>query len=372
MDTTNAMAPSKDSVGTVVSLFSGAMGLDLGFEMAGFKTVFASDISNDACDVIEANRPGIPVFRGDARDLSGSKIKKLSGISSSPTVVIGGPPCQSFSTVGRRRGLDGDKGPLVFEFARLVGELNPDYFVMENVKGLLSSPLHKIDLPEENNGRRIPGVHGKLFDTLIEKFEDLGYVISHNLLNAADFGVPQRRIRLFIVGSRVGPSFEFPNPTHSNNPDSTNTKSWRSIGDVISDLTLNEDECAKFSERKTMWLDKIPEGGNWRNLSLEEQEESMGRAFFAKGGRTGWWRRLSMASPAPTLLTEPQNSSTSLCHPIETRPLSVREYLRIQTFPDDWILSGSTRIRYRLIGNAVPVTLSAAIAEKLVDSLLVN
>jgi DNA (cytosine-5)-methyltransferase 1 len=343
-----------------ISLFSGAMGLDLGFEMAGFKILAAADNMPSAVATIRANRPELPVLADDVRKLTGDQLRQVAGVVELD-VLVGGPPCQSFSTAGKRLSVEDElSGNLVFEFIRLLGELRPKAFVFENVKGILSASLKWRELPYNNNGKRIDELHGSAFRHITTAIKDLGYSVDFAELNAADYGVPQRRIRVFTMGFRDGHTPLWPEPTHARQPDFFR-RPWEAIGSYISDLENENGYCAKFSERKLKYLRRIPPGGNWRDLNADDQRESMGKAFHAKGGRSGYWRRLSMDEPAPTILTEPQNASTALCHPNADRPLSVRECARLQTFPDSWVFCGRGGDQYRLIGNAVPVRLAEQI-----------
>lgn len=352
-----------------VSIFSGGMGLDLGLEAAGFTPYFAADNDPAAVQTIRTNRPNLKVFDGDIRHLTGKMIFDETGLRQGELKLLaGGPPCQSFSTAGKRLGLQcPDNGPLIFEYVRLLDELRPEAFLLENVKGLLSASVKWRSLPYNNNGKIVDDLHGSLLRELLDRIRSLGYSADYRLMNAADYGVPQIRQRVFVAGFRDGRQPIFPVPTHSSSPGLFGEK-WRPISEVLSDLP-DGSYCAKFSERKLQYLRKVPPGGNWRNLSLQEQMESMGAAFHAKGGRTGYWRRLSLDQPSPTILTEPQNASTSLCHPVEHRPLSVRECARIQTFPDDWTFVGRGPQQYRLVGNAVPVLLAKAVGSSIAAQL---
>ncbi|WP_170866902.1 DNA cytosine methyltransferase [Nocardioides lianchengensis] len=351
-------------------MFSGAMGLDLGLESAGFDLRFAADNMPAAVKTARKNRPGLPFFAGDVAELAADDICRESGLAAGEVdLLAGGPPCQSFSTAGRRRGLDdADRGPLVFEFVRLVDELRPRAFLMENVKGLLSASERWRELPYNNNGVKIDDLHGSLFRSLMAAFKALGYTVDFREFNSADFGVPQTRQRVFVLGYRDGTPVSFPEPTHAKEA-GLFSEPWRTLGDALDGLTEDDSPCAVFSERKLKYLKMVPEGGNWRDLPEEAQRESMGRAFYAKGGRSGYWRRLSRTRPSPTILTEPQNASTSLCHPTEARPLTVRECARVQTFPDDWEFVGSRADQYRLVGNAVPVGLAAAVGAHVREEL---
>ena len=348
---------------TAVSVFSGSMGLDLGLEMAGFQIRFASDIDRAAVATANANRPDLPYYAYDVHKLSGQEIRELAGLKGVDLdLLAGGPPCQSFSTAGRRLALDDeDKGPLVFEFIRLLEELKPRAFLMENVRGILSASQRWRELPYNNNGKPIDEHHGSLLREIVRRVQALGYSVDHRILNSANYGVPQVRERVFFIGFRDARPPSFPEPTHTQGG-SFFQKPWRTLGDALRGLPKDDSPRTTFSPRKISYLHLVPPGGNWRDLPLEVQKESMGRAFYALGGRSGYWRRLSFDNPSPTILTEPQNASTSLCHPTEDRPLSVRECARVQTFPDDWMFVGKTLEQYRLVGNAVPVQLAASVA----------
>lgn len=354
---------------TSVSLFSGGMGLDLGLERAGFRVAFAADNMGAAVETMQKNRPSLPVFSGDIRLLSAAQIRAEIQGRAEVDLLTGGPPCQSFSTAGKRLGVDDPaSGALVFEFIRLLRELRPRAFLMENVKGILSASLSWRELPYNNNGKRIDDLYGSLLAEVLRQIRDAGYSVDYSVLNAADFGVPQVRQRVFFLGFRDGRQPSFPEPTHHSQP-SLFAKRWQPIRSVLQDLTSDDSFRTKFSERKLRYLRLVPAGGNWRNLPEDLQRESMGKAFLAKGGRCGYWRRLSFDAPAPTILTEPQNASTALCHPVEDRPLTVRECARIQTFPDDWQFCGRGLEQYRLVGNAVPVALAQALGEHVREAL---
>jgi DNA (cytosine-5)-methyltransferase 1 len=184
-----------------------------------------------------------------------------------------------------------------------------------------------------------------------------------------NYGAPQIRERVLFFGNRCGLQVDFPAPTHgpSSNRESTRLQPsllvepqllpWRTLGDAIAKLHDPNPVVLDFSPRKKSYLEMVPPGSNWRSLSVELQQESMGKAWHAKGGRSGWWRRLTFDLPCPTLVTMPNHASTSLCHPTETRALSIREYSRIQEFPDSWHFSGTVSEQYTQVGNAVPVRL---------------
>ena len=380
---------------SAVSLFSGALGMDLGFELQGdFELLACVEIEAAACNTIRTNAKlghfaGNPlVFCRDLFDLTPEELMAQIGIKPGELdLLVGGPPCQSFSTAGRRQSVQDRRGTLLWRYLDFVAALKPKVFVMENVRGLMSAALKHRQIAErpEKGGAELtdeerPG-------SVIAKFvEDLWqqtsgrYHIDAFEVNAANYGAPQIRERVIFIGNAFGVELEFPQPTHGVEPvgesqsslffgSSQKLEPWATLRDAIKDLRENDPELMDFSPRKKRFLSLVTEGGNWRTLPEEIQKESMGRAWLAKGGRSGWWRRLSWDFPCPTLVTMPNHASTSLCHPEEVRALSVREYARIQEFPDDWVFCGKTAEKYKQIGNAVPVRLGL-VAAGLVSELL--
>jgi DNA (cytosine-5)-methyltransferase 1 len=203
-------------------------------------------------------------------------------------------------------------------------------------------------------------------------------------VNAVNYGAPQLRERAIFIGNRFNAVVDFPDPTHGppNNEKRMGHQTefaefdnqslsvpWRTLRDAIGDLKESEPEVLDFSPRKKGYLAMIPPGSNWRSLPVEIQRESMGTAWHAKGGRSGWWRRLSFDLPCPTLLTMPNHAGTSLCHPTELRALSLKEYAAIQEFPNDWGFSGSTAEKYAQVGNAVPVRLGRIAGDVIAASM---
>jgi DNA (cytosine-5)-methyltransferase 1 len=247
---------------------------------------------------------------------------------------------------------------------------------MENVRGLLSAALvHRPIAERPDRGgaplsdEEMPGSVVKLFAQDLANLDGVGYHLDIFEVNAVNYGAPQIRERVLFIGNCYGREVNFPNPTHGNTSPS-NTKSrqrslfdeettlpWKTLGDAIKHLNENASVVLDFSPRKKNFLKMVPPGSNWRSLPEEVQKESMGKAWYAKGGRSGWWRRLTFDLPSPTLVTMPNHASTSLCHPTETRALSIREYMSIQEFPDDWEFSGTVSQQYAQVGNAVPTRL---------------
>ena len=340
-----------------ISLFSGAFGLDIGLEMAGIKTVLAQDIDESCVKTLKANK--INVFSGDLATLVDSQtkcsdfLKKAQIKKSELFLVAGGPPCQSFSTAGSRDGHNDDRGKLIFKFIEVIKYLRPRFFIFENVKGLLS-----IEGSTKNNV--------SFLSEIINAFEEIGYSTVNSVVDSVSYGAPQHRERLIIVGSRDGEAIFIPKPTHFKMHQDPEYR-WKTLRNAIDPIKNLESECARFSPVRSKYLQKVPAGGNWRDLPITLQKEAMGGAWGNNGGRSAFFRRLDFDKPSPTLTTSPVQKATTLCHPEQTRPLSVREYMAVQGFPQTWKLEGSMADKYKQIGNAVPVALGKALGHMLVS-----
>lgn len=338
------------------------MGLDLGIEKAGFKIRVCVEKDREAAKTIRLNT-SIPVIEDDITRVSSEDILRAAGLEKNEvTMVVGGPPCQAFSTAGKQQGLADFRGNVIIQYLRVVKELQPKYFILENVRGILSAKLNAI--PEEyHEYRDIVDVRGSVLHFLIMEFQKLGYALSYALLNAANYGVPEKRERVVIIG-HLGDRVPLPKPTHSEKGE-FDTLKWTSLKDAIGDLENRENlEYTPLRTKSIPFLSKLREGQNWRNLDEESAKAAMGKAFYLGGGKTGFLRRLSFSEPSPTLVTSPTMPATLLCHPTKLRPLSVEEYSRIQQFPDAWVFSGNTVSKYRQIGNAVPVGLGFAVGRQ--------
>lgn len=347
----------------VVSLFSGAMGLDLGMERAGFDIRVCVERDTEAAATIRANT-GIPVIEDDITKVSTDEILRAGNLSKEEvTMVIGGPPCQAFSTAGRQKGLLDFRGNVIIQYLRVVKDIRPEYFVLENVRGLLSAKLNVI--PEEySEYKEILDSNGSVLYFLVEEFRKLGYHVSYALLNAANYGVPEKRERVFVIG-HLNSRVPIPSPTHSEKGD-YGTRRWVSLYDAIGDLEDEENLSFVPLRAKTLpFMRMLKEGENWRNLAPDLAKEAMGKAYYLGGGKTGFLRRLSFSQPSPTLVTSPTMPATLLCHPTKLRPLSVEEYARIQQFPDNWKFVGKIASVYKQIGNAVPVGLSYVVGHQI-------
>lgn len=378
--------PSKNSV---VSLFSGALGLDLGLEQAGLETAVAVEQDSDSCDTIRNNKTDTAVIENDAREVSTDEILETGDITEDDVFLVsGGPPCVTFSSGGNRGSIRDAEGSLFEDYLRVVEQIRPEYFLFENVANIVTAAIKHRPIEErpgqdwnlssysedenavtEGNGADplMPEEQsGSAIEVILDTFENLGYTMAFFVLNAADYGVPQHRKRLFIIGSRDGTKLWLPKPSHGP-PTVDGVKPRRTLRDAIGDLNgpLNHPD---YSDKYVRFFSNVPQGGNWKDLDEEMQKEAMGGSYNSGGGKTGFFRRLSWDEPSPTVTKKPNRKSSAFCHPEETRPLSVEEWARIQTFPDEWEVAGEMYSKYRQIGNAVPVKLAQYVGEMIVSA----
>ena len=335
-----------------ISLFSGAMGLDLGLEKAGFKIRACVEMDKYACSTIRKNTK-IPVIEKDINDVSVDEILQVAGLNKDEVfLVAGGPPCQAFSTAGKRKSLGDFRGNVIIRFLDVVRELRPKFFILENVRGILSTPLN--DVPEEYNGHYMHVSHlkGSVAYFLTREFQKMGYSVSFSLFNSANYGVPQKRERVIFFG-HLGERIPLPRPTHSISGDHTGKK-WVTLRDALNGLKKEGLAHINLSPNIAKYMKHLSQGQNWTHLPKDLQKEAMGASYHLSGGKTGFYRRLSWDEPSPTLVTSPAMPATLLVHPDEERPLSVEEYARLQQFPDNWTFIGNTQQKYKQIGNAVP------------------
>lgn len=329
----------------LVELFAGGGGLALGLEKAGFKSNLLNEIDKSACETLKYNRPHWNIIQNDISNLNFSELKGKIDL------LTGGFPCQPFSYAGKQLGFKDIRGTLVFEMARAINEIKPKIFLAENVKAL-----------KQNDG-------GSTLQTIINIMEDLGYkIIENNIYNSMFFKVPQKRERLIIIGVREDlynkNMFFPPSPYHR----------ILTLRDAFKKGELYDNDVPpsigqKYPPRKQDILSFVPEGGYWRDLPINLQKEYMQGSFYLGGGKTGMARRLAWDEPSLTLTCSPAQKQTERCHPSEDRPLTTREYARIQTFPDDWVFKGSNTQIYKQIGNAVPVNLALAIGRSIIRML---
>lgn len=317
---------------TVIELFAGAGGLALGLEKAGLKAKALIEIDKDAVATLRHNRPPWNVIHADA--------KKVSFEGMSADVVTGGFPCQAFSYAGKGLGFEDTRGTLFYEFARCVKEVQPKLFMAENVRGLISHQK------------------GKTLHTVLSVLESLGYNVQYRLLNAVKYDVPQKRERVIIIGTRLGIRFQYP----------ASSPKILTLRDALKDVPPSEG--MKYSPKRAKVMELVPPGGCWRDLPEDIQKSYMLKSYYLTGGRTGMARRISWDEPSLTLTTSPSQKQTERCHPDETRPFTVREYARIQTFPDEWEFIGGMGSKYKQIGNAVPVSFADHLGRAIVNALL--
>lgn len=349
----------------VISLFSGAMGLDIGLGQAGLNVRIGQDF-NPAC-VSTMKKNGHDVIEGDIRDIQPSVFLDATHLSpGEPFLVCGGPPCQPFSTAGKRLGINDPRGSLFMDFIRMIDHIRPRFFIMENVKGIMSASLRsdtRTVATEPSPSQEQQQHAATVLDVILSEFEKLGYKTVHGVLNAVNYGVPQFRERFILIGSRDNEEVFLPLPTHFQMHQDADYR-WRTLQDCIKDLEYDCGDYTPFSKTRLDYLRMVPEGGNWRDLPPESIKQAMGGAV--NGGNTGFYRRLSFSQPSPTLVTSPTQKATMMCHPTQDRPLSIREYARIQQFPDDWEFTGTTAAKYKQIGNAVPVGLANALGKSII------
>lgn len=346
-----------------LSFFSGAMGLDIGMKNGGIDALLACEF-NKACRMtIAKNKPEIGLI-GDITDFTAEEILKMAKIQEGRKVdvIFGGPPCQAFSTAGNRKAFDDERGNVFLKYLSIISEIKPTYVVIENVRGLLSTPFKYKDIEEP--------IKGGAMMIILDKLKEIGYTVSFNLYNAAYFGAPQIRERVVIIGKLGGGKVSYLQPTH-NEEGTDGLKAWRTLRDAFDDnLPMNvEHHFIEFPEKRLKYYRILKEGQYWKDLPLDLQKEALGKSFYLGGGKTGFLRRLSYSRPSPTLVTNPTMPATDLAHPTEDRPLSVEEYKSIQEFPESWKVCGGILDQYKQIGNAVPVKLGEAIAKTIIDDM---
>ena len=322
---------------TSIELFAGGGGLALGIHKAGFKHLLLNEFDKNACATLLKNMPDWNVVQDDIHNID------FTPYFGKVHLLTGGFPCQAFSYAGKRLGFEETRGTLFFELARAVKEIQPKVFMAENVKGLL----------EHDSGRTI--------ETIKSVISELGYtLIEPRILRAILYNVPQKRERLILIAIRndIAPFVTFKWPSVCG--DIRTLRDAFFSGELYDcDVPKSEGQTYPASKERVMKL--VPEGGDWRDLPEKIAKEYMKGSYLLGGGKTGMARRLSMDEASLTLTCSPAQKQTERCHPIETRPLTVREYARIQTFPDNWYFCGSLSAKYKQIGNAVPVNLAWAI-----------
>ena len=329
-----------------IELFAGAGGLALGLEQAGFEHIGLVEFNREAADTLIKNRPAWNVLCEDIADVAARDIAAEFNIKKYELDLLsGGAPCQSFSYAGKRLGLNDVRGTMFYHYATFLHKLQPKMFLFENVKGLLT---HE---------------DGRTYRTILNIFEDEGYTTVHRVLNAWDYGVPQKRERLITIGIRNDLidqcRFEYPK-AHDYKP---------VVKDVKLDVNPDSEHCARYSKNKEAVFALVPPGGYWRDIDPEIAKAYMKTCWYMEGGRTGILRRIGLDEPSLAVLTNPGMKQTDRCHPLEVRPFSVRENARFQSFPDEWEFCGKLSEQYKQVGNAVPVNLAKEIGLEIYKAL---
>ncbi|MBP5517464.1 MAG: DNA cytosine methyltransferase [Bacteroidales bacterium] len=362
----------------VIDLFAGVGGLSYGFAHdPEFEIVAANEILKPMAEAYSKNHPSVKMYNKDIKDFSVEDLTRDLALKKGDIdVIVGGPPCQAYSTVGKRL-IDDPRGKLFQEYYRILKELRPKVFVFENVKGLLS--MQK----------------GELIETISSLFASIGYHLQMKVLNAADYGTPQIRERVILVGTLSDKPFTYPKPTHYNpelgSPKNKSLKPYVTLGEALGDLpSIKTGECGthyskkpqnsyqklmrenapseivdhevpKNSERLVALMEALPDGGSPKDIP----EDLRPKSGFANCYCRLWWNK-----PSTTITRNLGCPSSSRCvHPKDPRPLSTREGARLQGFPDNYVFCGRRGDKHLQIGNAVPTFLSSAIKDAIKDYL---
>ncbi|GAB4191867.1 MAG: DNA cytosine methyltransferase [Roseiflexaceae bacterium] len=384
---------------TSIDLFAGAGGLSCGLEMAGFKTLFASDIHPVYCDTYQHNHPETYVYRKDIRDLPAEEVAAITKLDTGELdLLAGGPPCQGFSINAPIRTIEDRRNHLFLDFVRIAAYLMPKFILIENVPGMVS-----LD-------------NGGVIAAIIREITNLGYKVDYRILFAAHYGVPQIRYRTIFLANRLDVEIEFPYPTHNakSRPNFTRgreltinilplfaseLKPHTTVWDAISDLPpiesgISNDKLNYISEPQNEYqelmravrtnianhqagrlspinlerLRYIPQGGSWRDIPFDLLPAGMKRA--RRSDHTKRYGRLDPQGLCSTVLTKCDPHWGSFFHPTQDRVLSVREAARMQSFPDNYVFFGKLVHQYEQVGNAVPPLLARAIGQTIAKSLI--
>lgn len=348
--------------GAALSLFSGAGGLDLGLHASGWPVLAQIEMDPDCVATLEHQvswaKRKTKCISARIEDVNPGALRHSLRLSPGQLgLLAGGPPCQPFTTTGLRQGINDRRASSAFPtYLTYVEEFMPAALLLENVDGMLSAALrHR---PLRHRGSGAPRLEwdeqkGSFLHWLLTKLTKLGYSVAWGVIEGADHGVPQLRQRAVLIGIREGDPCFLPEPSFGSLP----LRPFRTLRDALAGVK-EIGPVQPLSERKRAVFRLIPPGGNWRDLPEDVRRSTMGAAYFATGGKSGWWRRLSWDEPAPTILGMPDHSSTALVHPDEVRCLSLNECSAVQTFPKYVRFGGSPRSGYQQVGNAVPPLLA--------------
>lgn len=342
-----------------LSLFSGAGGLDLGLEQAGWSCLYAADSDTDAVATLRANQSpdfasSAIIAEADVRELSGDEIlRQVRRRKGEIPLMAGGPPCQSWSSAGKQRGFDDPRGTLFLDFVRLADECGCSMLVFENVRGLLTA-------------RGPSGEPGEALAIIRQTLADHGFRSEVRLLNAADYGVPQRRVRLIIIGFRATAAPVFPEPTHAKAESGALPflPAWKSLGELLQTLDpLTDEEVIRPKGVMAQRLRGLGPGQGAKSIGKKEATRPGGHWGYLQGGFVA-----DPNLPARTVTASSQQDWVMLPDKSHRR-LCPRECAAIQTFPEHWNFVGNRASQYRQIGNAVPPLLARHLGVSLLNML---
>ena len=363
------------------SFFSGGMGLDLGLETVGLAADLAMDNDKNCRKTIETNRPGINVHPvGDVTRVTAASLRKYMSYDGDVFLISGGPPCQSFSTGGKRAALSDPRGNLIYTYLALINTIRPRYFILENVANLITAAIRHRPIRErpgqhwslkKYTGTGVPHeegmkplepdeLSGSAIRQILVDVRELGYGVNFGILNAAEFGAPQKRLRFVMLGALDSVPPKLPKAEFG-----ADGQAFRTVRDAIGHLATNPGPHSEYTPDVAKVFAQVPEGGTWRDLPADVARRAMGKAYDSGGGRTGFFRRLAWDQPAPTVTGRMNRKASAMCHPEAVRPISVSEALALQGFPAEWQLSGSMSAQYLQVGNAVPLALGAALGRSI-------
>ena len=322
---------------SVVELFAGVGGFHLAAKESGWNVIWANQWEpgvkvQHAFDCYVKNFPDTVAVNDDIANVIRDVPKH--------DLLVGGFPCQAFSHAGNKLGFKDTRGTLFYEFARAVKEIKPKIFLAENVEAIIRND------------------NGKTLTTIMNVLSSFGYDVQYKILNALNYKVPQKRKRIIFIGTKNKIRFQYPKPSNK----------IVTLREGLKNVPNSPGE--QYSDEKKKMMSYVPPGGSWVDMPTKVQKKYMGKSFYSTGGRRGMGRRISWDEPCLTLTTSPAQKMTERCHPEELRPFTIREYARIQTFPDSWKFIGSNSSQYRQIGNAIPVKFATALATSLYVSLI--
>lgn len=376
-----------------LSLFSGAGGLDLGLHKSGLQCVWANDFDRWSCETLQKNQKALggnfEIDPNSITDIDPEKVMRSLELKQGELdLLAGGPPCQAFSTAGRRQAFNDRRGNVAKRYFDFLSTFKPKFAIMENVRGIMSVARVHTPIADRVNGEVLTGdrAQGSVIKYIIQRFKNLGYHPEVRLYDAVSYGVPQSRQRVFIIAFDPEQySWNPPHPTHhyefpsGRSPDRNvflgegvmgeKLKKAKTLGSAISRLSDPDKEHPEYPRDRAEYFDKLDPGQNWTDLGIKDQKKALAGAYNSTGGRVGFYRRLDYSRPSPTILTSVIQKATGMCHPEELRPLTVRECAAVQQFPKGWEFSGSMNQKYKQIGNAVPVGLAEVFGRAILRSL---